>query len=276
MKRTTGILVFILALVLVSACAQTTKTTTPTPTAPVLDRIVKRGELVVGTAGTMPPLNMVTKSGALQGIDIDLAGLIASGMGVKARFETMPFDQLLPALESGKVDMVLSGMTATPQRNLKVAFVGPYLSSGKSLLTKHKTLLSVKKVGELNSSERTFAALRGSTSEYFVQQLLSKAKLVAVKDYNEGVALVLQDKVDALVADMPICVVTALRYPDQGLAFVKTPLTYEPLCIAVPPGDPLLVNWLENFLKGLKGSGELAARVDFWLKDPSWLKQLPD
>ena len=275
MKRATVILVSILALVLVSACTQVTKTTTPTPVAPVLDRILKRGQLVVGTAGTMPPLNMVTKDGVIKGLEIDLAGMIAGGMGVKARFETMPFAELLPALEAGKVDMVLSGMTMTPQRNLKVAFVGPYFISGKSFLTKQEKLLSVKKPIEVNRPDRTFAALEGSTSQIFVQQLMPKARLVPVKDYNQGVALVLNDKVDGLVADYPICIVSAFRYSDQGLAFLATPLTYEPIGIAVPAGDPQVINWLENFLKSLEGSGELAAYKEVWFGDASWMKDLP-
>ncbi len=275
MKRATAILVSVLALVIVSACTQMTKTTSPTPAAPMIDRILKKGELVVGTVGSMPPLNMTTKGGKLTGLEIDLAGMIARGMGVKVRFETMPFDQLLPALEAGKVDMILSDMTMTPQRNLKVAFVGPYFISGKSFLTKQATLLSTKKAVDLNSTERTFAALEGSTSAFFVRQLMSKAKLVTVKDYDQGVALVLQGKVDALVADYPICVISAFRYADQGLAFLSTPLTYEPIGIAVPPGDAQLNNWLGNFLKAIEGSGELELLKQHYFGDTSWIKDLP-
>jgi polar amino acid transport system substrate-binding protein len=274
MKRGKGIVAIVLAMVLFSGCAHL-QASDSRPSASVLDRIVNKGELVVGTVGAMPPLNMTTKDGKLTGLEIDLAGMIARGMGVKLRFETMPFNQLLPALEAGKVDMVMSDMTMTPQRNLKVAFVGPYFISGKSFLTKNAALLSAKKVGDLNTTERSFAALEGSTSEFFVRQFMPEAKLVTVKDYDQGVAAVLQGKVDALVADYPICIISAFRHADQGLAFLAKPLTYEPIGIAVPPGDAQLNNWLGNFLQAVEGGGDLERLKKRYFGDSSWIKDLP-
>ncbi len=99
--------------------------TSITPAATTLDDIIKKGELIVGTTGTQPPLNVTSKTGEVIGYDADIAKLIASSMGVKVRFSKMPFSELLPALEAGKVDMVISSMTMTLSRNLKVAFVGP-------------------------------------------------------------------------------------------------------------------------------------------------------
>ncbi|MFC1664224.1 transporter substrate-binding domain-containing protein, partial [Pseudomonadota bacterium] len=90
----------------------------------VMDRILAKGELVVGTTGTQVPFTAKAKAGGVIGMDIDLAKLIAVNMGVKVKFETMPFAELLPKLEAGKIDLVLSGMTMTLQRNRKVAFVG--------------------------------------------------------------------------------------------------------------------------------------------------------
>ena len=76
---------------------------------PVLERILKKGELTVGTTGSQPPMTATTKKGELIGLDIDIAKLIAAGLGVKANFVTLPFSKLLPAIKAGQVDMVLSG-----------------------------------------------------------------------------------------------------------------------------------------------------------------------
>ena len=76
-------------------------------------------------------MNMTTKAGKVIGLEPDIANEIAVRMGVKATFKTMPFAELLPALEAGKVDMVLSSMTITGKRNMRVAFVGPYFISAK-------------------------------------------------------------------------------------------------------------------------------------------------
>jgi polar amino acid transport system substrate-binding protein len=258
-------LVLILAFGLLSACVHT----------PVIDRIHQKGELVVGTAASMPPLNMTTKEGEIIGFEVDLARFMAEDMGVNLRLEPMPFPELLPALEAGKVDMILSGMTMTPKRNLKVAFVGPYFISGKSFLTKTQTFLSVKDPGEVNSPATTLAALKDSTSQTFVEQWIPKARLVTTKDYDEAIEMLIQGKVQALVADYPICLVSVFRYPDQELAALTVPLSYEPIGIAVPAGDPLLINWLENFLNAFEATGEMEALKKIWFEDASWLKKLP-
>jgi polar amino acid transport system substrate-binding protein len=241
----------------------------------VLDRILQRGELIVGTAGSMPPLNMTTKAGKIIGFEADVAGSMATAMGVRLKLEAMPFSELIPALEAGSVDMVISGLTITPERNLKVAFVGPYLVSGKAVLTKIKRLASARDPSSIDRREIRVAALKGSTSQEFVEKRLPKATLIATQNYDEAVAMVIGGKVDALVADFPICVVSILRYPDQGLLTLIDPFTYEPLGIAVPATDPLLINWVENFLSGLNGSGELEALKADWFEDASWLKHLP-
>ena len=275
MKRISIILFLCLFAVALSACTQGVKTDTAEHCSFVIDRIMQRGELVLGTAGSMPPLNMTTKAGDVIGIEIDIARAMADSMGVTLKIETMPFHELLNAVETGKVDMVLSAMTMTPVRNLQVAFVGPYFLSGKAFLTKRKTIASVTEATEIDSPDTILTALKGSTSQYFVDTVLPKAKLITANDYDEAVDLVLQDKVHALVADYPICAISTFRYPDQGLVPVLTPLTFEPYGIALPGNDPLLVNWVENFISILEGSGQLEKIKLKWFKNTSWLKQLP-
>ena len=103
---------------------------------PVLAQIVKSGKIRVGMSGDQAPLNVKSKSGEIIGLEADLANLLASSMQVDLEIVQKPFAQLLPALEKGEVDLVMSGLTITPERNLRVAFVGPYFVSGKSILTK--------------------------------------------------------------------------------------------------------------------------------------------
>ena len=273
MKKTLGCLIVFITMVVLSACAG--MKTDSTAMAPVLNRIQQRGELVVGITGSMPPLNMATKDGKIIGLEVDIARYIAHEMGVELRFETRAFNDLLPALDNGDVDMVLSGMTITSKRNLKYAFVGPYYASGKAFLTKRQTLASAKKAEDVDQEEVTIAALQGSTSQEFVERAMPKAKLVATVDYDQAVKLVLEDKVDAMVADYPICIVSLLKYPNAGLMSLFTPLTYEPIGIALPAGDPLLVNWMENFFATLTETGKLKELHEKWFNDPTWVKSLP-
>lgn len=261
---------FILLLATVLAFTFVTASTA----GPVLDRILQKGELVVGIAGNQPPLNATTKSGEIIGLDADISRLLANNMGVKAKFVTLPFPDLLPALEAGKVDIVLSSMTMTPDRNLKVAFVGPYFISGKGILTKSQTAASLQDTTGLNKPNFRLAALKDSTSQAFAQGAAPLAELVTTKTYDEALEMLFQDKVDALIADYPFCAVSALRFQDKGLAAGGARFTFEPLGIAVPE-DTLLINFLQNFMGVLKGSGALKKLSERWFQNASWLSELP-
>ena len=241
---------------------------------PALDRVLKRGQLIVGIAGSQPPLNATDKAGRIIGLDADIARLIALNMGVKAEFKTMAFPELMPALKAGKVDLVISSMTMTPDRNLKVAFVGPYYISGKGILTKTQTIAAMQGPDGLNKPEFKIAALEGSTSQEFVEKTTPKATLVKTKSYDAAIDMLLKDKINALIADYPFCAFSAYRYKDQGLTAGQSKLTFEPLGIAIPE-DTLLINWMNNFLRLLQGSGQLEKLQDKWFKDGSWIKELP-
>ena len=272
MKRW-SLLLGLLACAALAGCAAMSGSSTASSPSPVMDRIIKNGELRVGTSGTQPPLSATAKDGSLMGFDIEIANQMAKAMGVKLTLVPMDFADLLPAVQSGKVDMVLSGLTMTPQRNMKVAFVGPYLVSGMSLLTKSKTMAKLRKAEEINTANVKVAALRGSTAEKFAQSTMPKAQMTLVDTLDDGVALVREGKVDALLADHPFCLVSVYRYRDE-LATLDTPFTFEPLGIALPPNDPLLVNWTQNELADLDDSGTIYDMMYSWFEEDDWVKRL--
>ncbi len=240
-----------------------------------LSRIVESGELRVGLSANQPPLNVRSKSGDIIGLEPDLARLLAGSMGVKVKFVARPFSELIPALEKGELDLVMSGMTITPERNLRVAFVGPYFISGKSILTRSSSLAASDEPGDIDSEDVTLAALEGSTSQTFVEVFVPKAKLVKVVDYDGGVSLLRDGKVDALVADFPITVLSVLRYGDEGLVTLSSPLTIEPIGIALPPDDFLFVNLVENLMASLEATGDLERLRSTWFESGAWLADLP-
>jgi polar amino acid transport system substrate-binding protein len=267
MKKMNRIFVFALALTLTIAAAA--------HAGPVLERIQKKGVLVVGTSGNQPPLNATTKDGKIIGLEVDIASLMASAMGVKLKMVSMPFAELLPALSGGKIDMIMSGMTMTTKRNMNVAFVGPYYVTGKAFLTKNETIASLMNADGIDKPEYTVAALKGSTSQLFVENVLPKAKLVTTDNYDEALDMVIKDKAHVMVADYHFCAVSAFRFKDKGLTTVKAPFTFEPIAAALPEGDPLLVNLVQNFLVTLNGSGDLKKMAEGWFTDGPWLKELP-
>jgi polar amino acid transport system substrate-binding protein len=273
-KAVLSIFPVLVAIVLFACSQHNLGTYILTSPSPVLDRIQQRGELVVGTAAGMPPLNMTTTDGKIIGLDVDLSRYLADAMEVKLRLEPMAFKDLLPSLESGKIDAVISGMTMTAYRNRRVAFVGPYLISGKGLLTKKATLAAIKDPDAIDLAEVRLTALAGSTSADFIGSVTPRAQFVPARDYDEAVKMVIDGRVDALVADQPVCLISVARYPDQGLLAVIAPLTYEPIGIALPASDALFINLVGNFLTGLHDSGTLESLKDQWFQTDAWWDQM--
>lgn len=260
----------IVLLVSTGAMAQSSESATP-----VMDRIQARGQLVVGMSGDMPPLNMTDKDGQVFGFEPDLAKMLASAMGVELDIRAMPFNELIGALVGGEVDIVISGMTMIPARNVKVAFVGPYMRSGKAVLTKEETLARVKDFGQFNDRSRQLVAVRGTTSASVIQELAPLAQLRLAASNREAIDMVVKNQVQAMIADYTTCLVALLQYPDAGLVSVITPITYEPLGIAMPPNDPLLVNWMKNTLASLRASGRTERLEQRWFGNAAWLDRLP-
>jgi polar amino acid transport system substrate-binding protein len=246
----------------------------PTQAQNTLDRIVKNGEIKIGMSGNQPPFAVKSKSGNLIGYEVDIATLLAQAMKVELKIEQMPFSELLPALKAGKVDAVMSGMTITPERNLEVAFIGPYTVSGKSILTRSPKLSEAQSASDINQPEVKLVTLGGSTSEAFVKGYLGNASLSLVDNYDQAVDMLLKDQVDALVADFPICAVTQLRYPEAKLASLNQPLTIEPIGMALPADDGLFLNLVQNYLNSLQLLGTLEVLQKKWFEEGGWLVQV--
>ena len=239
-----------------------------------LKRVIDAKVLKVGMTADQPPMNAVSKSGKYMGYDVDLAASLAIAMQVKLEIVKMPFGDLLSSLEKGKIDMVASGMAITPERTTKVSFVGPYRMSGKSILTKDSVLAKITSSDEFNRKELKFVALKNSTSASFISMAAPSATLIEVTDYEEGVAMIIDGKADAMVADMPACLLSVLRHPDAGLTTLSKPVTMEAIGIAVSKKDPQFLNLVNNYLTTYEKAGLLDKLNSKWFVDKSWLAAL--
>lgn len=260
-------------LVMVSASAFPSDATAQD--SPVLDRIVETSTLRVGMSLNQPPFSMKARDGAPMGLEVDLANALAAAMKVELQIVEKPFADLIPALENGDVDLVMSGMTITANRSRSVSFVGPYTISGKSILTTSAALAAADEAEDLNESDIRLVTLANSTSETFVRRMLPEAQLTTVASYDEAIAMLRANEAGALVADMPICILTVMRYPNEGFATLNQPLTLEPIGIAVPAGDPQLLNLVRNYFMALEGTGILEALRQNWLENGAWVAALP-
>jgi polar amino acid transport system substrate-binding protein len=273
MKRFLVALVCLVAIA-TAGCSSFNNMTGSGSSSPVTDRILARGEIRIGMSGNQPPFNMKNRSGELIGMEVDIGRALARTMGVEAKFVTMPFKDLLPAVQSGEIDAVFSGMTMTSKRNLEVAFAGPYFVSGKAVLTKSKTLASADAPEDVNVPVR-MTVLAGSTSESFAQRELPEVDLVSVSDYEDGVQMVLNDEVDAMIADYPVTILALYRNPSVGLVTAVSTFSFEPIGVALSADAFLLTNVIQNYFTLLEGTGTLERLRMIWFDNGSWLSDLP-
>jgi ABC-type amino acid transport substrate-binding protein len=240
-----------------------------------LSRIVEKKEVRVGMSGSQPPFVMKDKSGEMMGFEVDLAKALAAAMDVKLKIVAKPFAELLPALERGEVDMVMSGLTITPERSLKFAFAGPYYVSGKSVLTKTPALAEITQAPAFNRENLTLVALEGSTSAAFAKSSLPKAKLKTAPDYRSAAQMVLDNKAQAMIADLPVCVFVMAQHPDAGLTTSGALLTMEPIGVALPLDDPQLTSLVKGLIDAMETTGEIEKATKYWFRGIDWLKRMP-
>ena len=241
-----------------------------------LSKITESGVIKIGMTGNQPPFSMESKDGSLMGYEVDLAELLAESMNLELEIVQLPFNELLPSLEDGKIDAVMSGMAITMERNLQAAFVGPYVLSGKSILTKIESLAKAEEAADLNQEDLKVTSLKGSTSEQFVEMFLPEASSLPADDLDQALEKLLNDEANVMVADYPTCVLNVMLHPTSGLITLSEPLTVEPIGMALPSDDPLLINFMENYLKALIMSGLLEGLESYWFENGSWLVKLKE
>jgi ABC-type amino acid transport substrate-binding protein len=264
-----GFLTSLLALFILGCTTTSNSGSTPT-----IDRVLVSQTLRVGMSADQPPFNMINKDDKVMGMDVDIAKTIAQAMDVNLKIVRKPFSELLPAVNSGEVDMVMSGVSINLARSKHFTFIGPYLMSGKSILTKASTLARVERAQDINSRDVHLVALAGSTSEDFVRKHLPKAKLTTIRDYEEGIELLADDRAHALIADMPVCILGTLLYPEQNFVALEQPFNLEPIGIAVAKEDQQFAHLINNYLITLDKSGLLDVIRTRWLKKSDWIKQM--
>ena len=117
--------------------------------------------------------------------------------------------------------------------------------------------------------------LENSTSQQFVEKNLAETTIIKIQNYEEGIDMVLNNKIDLMVADMTICILAVMRHPDSALATLNAPLNLEPIGMAISSEDAQFANLLTNYLTMFKGTGILDILHKKWLKDDAWLSSLP-
>ena len=239
-----------------------------------LEVILQRGELRVGFESGYMPFEMTDKKGDFVGFDIDMAKEMAKAMGVKFVPVNTAWDGIIPALTTKKFDIIMSGMTITQERNLKVNFADPYIIVGQTILLNKKLLGKVNSYKDLNNPKYIVTSKLGTTGEMAVKRLIPNATYKSFETEPEAALEVVNGKADAFVYDLPYCAVFNAQQGKGKLIFLDKPFTFEPLAWAINKGDPDFLNWLNNFLRQVKNDGRYEQIYNKWIKSNEWLSEV--
>ena len=240
-----------------------------------IEDILKAGELKVGFESGYMPFEMTDKSGSFVGFDIDMAKEMAKAMGVKFVPVNTAWDGIIPALLTKKFDIIMSGMTVTQERNLKINFADPYIVVGQTVIINKKHDGKIKSYKDLNDAKYIVTSKLGTTGEQSVKRMIPKAQYKSFEEEVTAAMEVVSGKADAFVYDLPFCVVFMAQQGATGkLVFLDKPFTYEPLAWAVRKGDPDFLNWLNNFLSQAKNDGRYDLIYQKWIKSSDWIKDI--
>jgi polar amino acid transport system substrate-binding protein len=239
-----------------------------------IEEILKRGELRVGFESGYVPFEMTNKKGEFIGFDMDFARRLAKSMGVKFVPVNTAWDGIIPALVTGKFDIIMGGMTITQERNLKINFAEPYIVVGQTILLNKKHENEVKSYKDLNNPKFILTSRMGTTGEQAIKKYIPKATYKGFESEAEAGLEVINGKADALVYDLPFC---GFLYGSQGkdkTVFLSEPFTYEPLAWAINKGDPDFLNFLNNFLRQSRGDGFYDRMYKKWIIGTEWKAEL--
>jgi polar amino acid transport system substrate-binding protein len=232
-----------------------------------VEQIAKRGVIKVGM-DVFVPWAMKDKKGELIGFEIDIAKKFAADMGVKIEFVPTKWSGIIPALTTGKFDVLIGGMTITTQRNLKINFTRPYYYTEQGLMA-HKKKAAGFKVSDFNSAGVTIAARLGSTAAVAAKQQFPKAKLRLFDDEPAAVQELRNGNVHAMVSAQPLPSSTALEYPDTIMVYDEV-MMHEAIGIGVRKGDHETLNLINNWIEINRNNGWIQGRYAYWFKSKDW------
>ena len=175
--------------------------------------------LRVGMELSYPPFEMTDPQGRPAGVSVSLAKALAAHLGRELVVENIAFDGLIPALKTGKIDCIISSMTATPERARSIAFSEPYLKTGLALLVGAKS--PVQSAGDLDVAGRVIAVKKGTTGHQFAATSIKKARLLVLDKESAAVMEVAQGKADAFIYDSLSVYQNHKRHPDTTRPILK-------------------------------------------------------
>jgi polar amino acid transport system substrate-binding protein len=238
-----------------------------------LQDVLNSGTLRVGVT-LFAPWAARGADGELVGFEVDVARQLATDMGVKTQLLPYDVDRLVPALESGEIDIIAAGLTITPERALHVNFSNPYAESGIGLATHVERTTSVTDLKALDSDTITIAAVENSVGVQLARRLWPRARVQVFPSVEAASQALIAGEVHGYVEDEPVPTFLALEHP--GVVDVPTgrPLLVSPAGFAVNKGDPDFLAFLNAWITARQTDTWLPTTASYWFESLRWRERL--
>ena len=220
---------------------------------------VEQGKLIMSTNAAFPPYEMTTDSGEFEGIDIETAQAIADKLGLELQIDDMDFDAALLAVQQGKSDMVMAGVTVTDERQNVMDFTDSYATGIQSIIVKEDS--DIASVDDL--AGKKIGTQRGTTGYLYCSDDFGDENVVAYDDGLTAVQMLNNGQVDCVVIDNAPAKEFIAANP--GLKLLDTAYVEEDYAIGVGKGNTELKDAINTALEELKADGTLQAIVDKYI-----------
>jgi polar amino acid transport system substrate-binding protein len=221
-------------------------------------------QLTVGMELNYPPFEMVDSQGQPAGISVELAHALGSFLGRRVEIQNIPFDGLIPALKTGKIDLIISSMTETPQRAQSIDFSQPYLRTGLCLLLNKQA--PIQSIEDADSENNTIVVKQGTTGQSYAQNHLRHAHVLTLDKEDACVLEVVQGKAQAFIYDQMSVFKHWQKHQDTTRAALK-PFQQEAWAIGLRKGNDALRSQVNAFLSGYRAQAGFEGLGSKYLKE---------
>ncbi|MBI4664129.1 MAG: transporter substrate-binding domain-containing protein [Verrucomicrobia bacterium] len=221
-------------------------------------------KLVVGMELAYPPFEMTDEQGRPAGISVDLARALGQHLAREVEIQNTPFDGLIPALKTAKIDLIISSMTATAERAQSIDFSEPYLRTGLCLLVGRNS--PVNSAQDLDQAGRTVAVKLGTTGHTYALRQIKEAKVLVLDKEDAGVLEVVQGKADAFIYDQMSTFKNWQRNQETTRPLLK-PFQEESWAIGIRKGNLELARQVNEFLGRFRAEGGFEKLGDYYLHE---------
>ena len=223
-----------------------------------------RQELVVGMDLGYPPFETTDTRGNPAGVSVDLANALGEYLHRKVVIRNIRFDGLIPELKTGGIDLIISSMTATPDRAGAIDFSDPYLKTGLCLLVGAKS--GIQSIRDADKAGRTIVVKKGTTGQLYAADHIKNAQVVVLDEESACVLEVIQGKAGAFIYDQMSTYENWRNNPDTTRALL-VPFQEESWAVGIRKGNTGLRDQVNKFFAGYKAKGGFDALGDKWLAE---------